>query len=279
MDYRHSVFFLSALSALVASGCAGSADGEADGTDDEALVTGSDTYIETNGTWTYCAGPCANTGAAGVIADGNIVQNVTSPTLGGQGHSMKTWVKATGGYANKYFYVGRGPSSGAPKTRITAATYDFYFYLPSAYVGDYQGIEFEAQQQLGTTIWNMAWQYEPSSNAWRIFHYPKDASHGWHASGITMNDFAGDTWYHVTAKFKTTTSSVTHTFFDVKRQNRDGSWTSVVNKTTPSEWQTNATGHADSSATKWNNAVQLDGKPDVYYATYWDDMSLSWSTL
>jgi hypothetical protein len=128
-----------------------------------------------------------------------LIQGITSPNMGDGGHSMKTWVHAQGGYGNKSFFIPRAASSGAPGSRIAAATYELYLYVPSAYTTSYQALEFELQQQLGTTIWNMAWQYQPSSNSWRIFHFPDDADHGWHASGITQSaDFAADTWYQRT---------------------------------------------------------------------------------
>jgi hypothetical protein len=136
---------LVAAAALSLVGCGPSevtGEPEAIGSVTNAL-TESEGYLEFNGTWQTCGSGCANTGADGTNADGVLTQGLTSPNMGDGGHSMKTTVDGSAGYQNKYWYVQRYSADGAPSNRITSATYEFYFYVPSAYVSTYQALEFE----------------------------------------------------------------------------------------------------------------------------------------
>src|SRR5262245_32824737 len=94
---------------LCATGCIAATDqddGEEEIDSSAEGITTALNYLEYNGDWTYCSGACANSGATGGTAYGS-VSKVTSPNVGDAGHSLKTYVSATSGYDNKYFYIPR----------------------------------------------------------------------------------------------------------------------------------------------------------------------------
>jgi len=84
--------------------------------------------------------------------------------------------------------------------------YDFDLYLESAYADIPQALEWEVQQTVNGTVYNMAWQatYDgdgstkcgPTAppNVWRVFDYQRQC---WQQVGLALSRFEGNTWYHI----------------------------------------------------------------------------------
>ncbi len=219
--------------------------------------TPSETYrnVQEDTAWKTC-GACGNVGGTGEVADYNMTRGITLPALDGKSTSAQFWIGGTTPYINGYWYL---PHYPAPPKPVKSLVYDFYIYIPQAYVNAPQAIEFECQQTVNGYTYNFAWQLDYGRDQWRTFDY---VNKKWVPTSVPMQAFTGNTWHHIIAEYHIEGTNSVHDALTV-----DGTRT-VVNIVRPAKY----TGQNWESFT---NAFQLDlnGKPTPY-KVYVDRMNI-----
>jgi hypothetical protein len=84
--------------------------------------------------------------------------------------------------------------------------YDFDLYIESTYENVPQALEWEVQQTINGSVYNMAWQANYAGvgstkcgaaappNVWRVFDYSRKC---WEQVDLQFTRFHGNTWYHI----------------------------------------------------------------------------------
>lgn len=124
--------------------------------------------------------------------------SIAGPKQGGltPGSPAVAFLKPTGPYQNQYNVrtVGAPGSANA----MTMFRYRLRFMFPTAAdIAAHQAFEFELQQNVGSRIYNMAWQRRPNDE-WYSFNY---GSTSWEASGIAVGQLIPGQWIDVEAAF------------------------------------------------------------------------------
>lgn len=153
--------------------------------------------------WRTC-GNCGNTGGTGATPPYSMTRGITSPALDGTSTSAEFWIGGSTPYINGYWYL---PHYPAPTTAVKYLVYDFYLYIPAAYVNTPQAIEFECQQTVNQRTYNFAWQADYGRDQWRTFDYIKKV---WVATSVPFAPFKGDTWHHIIAEYHTENGNAVH---------------------------------------------------------------------
>lgn len=144
-------------------------------------------------------------------------------------------------YNNAYFL--RTARAAGAANAMTYFEYRLRFMFPTAAdIAAHQAFEFELQQNVGSRIYNMAWQRRPK-DYWYSFNYNTST---WESSGIASGQLNPGQWVDVSANFlRGGDSTLTHLALRV-----DGT-------TTPVNVTREATAKAESNYL--NAALQLDG--------------------
>lgn len=120
--------------------------------------------------------------------------SITGPKQGGftPGSPAVAFLKPTGPYQNQYNVRSVGAANA-----MTYFEYRLRFMFPTAQdIAACQAIEFELQQNIGSHIYNMAWQRRPDE--WYSFNYNSTI---WAASGIASGQLIPGQWVDVKANF------------------------------------------------------------------------------
>lgn len=133
-------------------------------------------------------------GTVGNIGGGS----TTGPVQGGitPGSPAVAFLKPTSAYQNQYNVRSTGAAGYA--NAMTMFLYRLRFMFPTAAdIGAHQAFEFELQQNVGSHIYNMAWQRRPK-DCWYSFNYTASA---WESSGISVGQLNPGQWIDVAASF------------------------------------------------------------------------------
>jgi hypothetical protein len=212
--------------------------------------------LQEESNWQTC-GSCGDSGGGGALATYVMTRGLTDPTVDGSSTSAEFKISGTTPYSNGYWYRG---NTSVPKKPVQKLVYDFYLWIPAAYVNAPQAIEFECQHEVNGYTYNYAWQADYPSHTWRTFDY---SARKWVSTNVPFTGFAGDTWHHIVAEYHADGTNTVHDAITV-----DGVRT-VVNVV-------HAAKHTGQSWDALTNAFQLDlnGKPAAF-KVYVDKMNVN----
>jgi len=198
---------------------------------------------------------CADSGATGVVANADFAQGQSAE---GRTEVVKYDISGacsgcgTSWFADAYRWHSNTTQLAAP---VSQAVDDFDINVPAAFVNTPQAIEFELQQTSANITYNMGWQFlyagqAAGTMALRTFDYVNKA---WIDTGIVIQRFEGDTWYHVKAHYTISGSNILFDWIEVTPLGA-----SSVNHYVPSGAGAMHQSKPRTHAPEFNNAFQLD---------------------
>lgn len=143
-------------------------------------------HIEDMSGWKSCT-DCAGGGGNAVYS---ITQHQSSPSL--DGSSTKLFLGGTTPFSHALMWKRIGYGSTA-----TRFVYDLYYRLDNPAAS--QGIEFNANQALGSGWYKWSTQCNLAGGEWRVWN-SKDG--GWVSTGIACPRPAANTWQHATFEYQ-----------------------------------------------------------------------------
>ena len=198
--------------------------------------------------WNEC-GTCANSNPGSGATVNYIISSAANPTGSGSTNVLKfNLAQVNGPYADGYAWV----ENGARSALVDYVSISMDMYIPTQFANTKQQIEFEAQQNIGNQIYDLAWgaNYK-ASGKWCTWNY---GASKWEPTPIP-NTLTAGVWHHIVATGHFTAGQVHYDDLVV-----DGA-TNNVNTMQPSA--TNSKG----TSNKFTNAIQLDSdsSSDPYY--------------
>jgi hypothetical protein len=144
------------------------------------------THIEQMSGWDSCT-VCAGGGEKAVYS---ITQNQSSPAL--DGNSTKISLGGTTPFSHALMWRRMGTSTSA-----TNFVFDMYYMIDNP--ANSQGLEFAANQSLGSGWYKFSTQCAFSNSQWRVWD---SKNGGWVNTGISCTRPAANSWQHVTFEYQ-----------------------------------------------------------------------------